>query len=267
MPSADLPPLRIHHLLVWMAVLATTISIRTNLADDHLNRAPDFSLIADLIFQSLSVTVIVFVVVWRWGEKPLLTEPGHGLLLQLCAVYIGCMIGSLLGRDVARQPSWEPFVSSEPFVRYFNKLTSVQWYFERASWFGQLLESAIVVGCAIWIAHAGRWRAYFFVTAAVLAAQVVIAVAWTELLPDRYWSFWNDWSLFFYSHAPGVIRAAMIFVVVTLDWRDHVRHHWTHWCGVIGLLVTSLISLASGIWEFLNSYDWYSLPPQVPITN
>jgi hypothetical protein len=260
-PPAELPPLRIHHFLVWMAVLSALIAFRKRLVGDYLyGEFTDISFLADTIYQSLSVTVLAFVVAWRMGKKPLFTEPGHGLLLQEFVIFASGIVGAVMvGFLVERN-------SSGQFVRYLNDSTVVRWCFEWQGCIWTALQSLVVLGCGIWIARALRWRMYFFVTAAALAIHAIIFVVWSAFLPARYWSLWGDWSLFIYTHAPSTLAVAIVLWAVALDWRDHINHHWPHWCGVIGLLITSFISIAMGLSEFLSSPSLYSVPQQIPTT-
>ena len=83
-----LPPLRIHHFLAWMAVVAVLMSIRKFIHGDFLSYWSISLLVANTSIHALVVTVFGFGFIWRSVGLPFFNEPGHGLLLLQCGYFV-----------------------------------------------------------------------------------------------------------------------------------------------------------------------------------
>ena len=132
------------------------------------------------------------------------------------------------------------------------------WYLEWNWYFLMIGGSILSVVCAVWIARSRRWRAFYFFLAAILAAKTAFNFVWSRFLVNSSSQFeyvWVEWLETFLYFIPLTLIAGVLACVVIRDWHDNLSHHWSHWCGVTGLLVKAAFSIVLYFWHRLNLPD------------
>jgi hypothetical protein len=210
-PEADLPPLRIHHFLVWMAVTAMLIT-GTMWFDRTARNGPPIesrvvvgSLILLAVAVSGALTGVGWGLYWRGRGYAFPKEPGDWLLTWIAATIV-CVLAMLIGVFVV-------FFIEEDWLDAF--------YF-----FGGLMLLIVSIRFGILglmkYGDTAAWRVVFAVLAALplifLVAGAVAAAC--GVLASLLWAVWNDRRL-------------------------RLRRHWMHWLGVI--VVCSLACVMMGI--------------------
>ncbi len=235
----DLPRLRIHHLLVWMAVTASLLTLARATLD-----TPYFQVVYsglncfDIIVNALALTVVGFGVVWRYQSKQFPCEPGHGLLFQVCLILGWVVTGQLFHACFIVRDEMGFFSNYDELPRLAMVYLHWNWSFYVAA------SSMISLICAFWIVNAGRWRTYFLLCAAMSALELISSflLLWVmETLPYRTYQDWMDWTTEAQTYVPSAATTIVLLSVLFLDYRAGVQRHWTHWTGVFCVIATTLL--------------------------
>lgn len=217
--ALPLPPLRIHHLMIWMTVTALLVS-GSVWFDRTARGAPPIAnklVVAGLIGIAISVAGALFCAGWgfKWRARGCAfpAEPGQWLVAGIAAVAVGFFLW------VAG--TFAVFFIEEDWMEAF------QWVFIAAAGFGLMAKSLVV---ARRHCHTTAWRALFY----YLAALPPICVLLQRVRPPLI------------VYCIGIAAAILLWAV----WRDVERkqiRHWTHWFGVgaSGLLLICFGALMS----------------------
>lgn len=102
-PSRDdslLPPLRIHHFLVWTGVLALSLVFVTLLdRPNAMDRAAPWTFVVVMVnklLQSAAITCLGFGIVWRSNSLKFPSQPGHWMIVQTGLTGITLLMGFLI---------------------------------------------------------------------------------------------------------------------------------------------------------------------------
>lgn len=259
--ASPLPPLRIHHFLVWMAVTAVILALARALvgSDCFVFLFDDSLFYLEFLVASLATTVCGFVLYWRFRTVNFAWEPGHGFLLQQAAALVLRMVGSTLfalylGEVVLTGVGASAMSVAPSFV---------QWFFRWQYQFYVLLDVMIFLFSACFITSRGTWRAlYLFLT-----AFGSLQLAWSALLHFLLPSLTNsglefavlvDYVIFY------ILRLLAVFCVIALSWREKrlgINRHWSHWCGVGCFLASAMLAIGSQLRYDFFSDGWTSYPP------
>jgi hypothetical protein len=210
-PEADLPHLRIHHFLTWMATTAVLIT-GTMWFDRTVRNGPPIEsrvVIGSLILLAVAVsgalTCVSWGLYWRARGYAFPKEPGDWLLTWIAATILGVLV-MLVGVFVV-------FFIEEDWLDAFYFFGGVAF----------LIVSGLLGMLGVMrYSDTAAWRVVFAVLAAlpliVLVAGAVAAAC--GVLASLLWAIW-------------------------IDLRRRLRRHWMHWLGVI--VVCSLACVMMGI--------------------
>ena len=215
----NLPPLRIHHLMVWMAVTAVLISAVLWFDRTMRNGPPieNMAVIGALTIFAIAVSGALCCAAWglSWRRRAVdfPVEPGEQLMMLIAAAAAGFVAAAALSLAVFFLIAHEPF--------------PVVWYGSR------IVLLVALIGACVRVARrrcdTTPWSVVFYALAALPAAAWAIdaTVASSATLVALVFAVWNDW-------------------------RQPIARRWTHWFGV-GVL--AMIVLSCGVISLIPAVE------------
>lgn len=237
--ATELPPLRIHHFLVWMAVAAVVLSFysavfRTNeFGTDQFLRI--FASVP-LILMAVAAATLVLGISWKIKGRPFFDEVGQWLLLYTT-------LGLL-----------------ETGLSYTILLASNSWP-SGGSWYLQVLISllpSLLVGVSLLFASrtaadTATWKRFCkHVGVMCLLGALLLAIGtFISFFPTDVVFVWRRLARF------SQVSHALQYFVIPIYWgilcamsvREDLmsgrRRHWSHWCGIITWLANAVAVMVS----------------------
>ena len=215
----DPPPLRLVHLLLYMAVCSVFLFAATSQQfaspPRDLREASDWRyrrIIAmpRVMLDSANTTVLILLVVWTCRGRRVWNQPGHWLALWWFWQWFSPMCESWL-MSIAE---WLAGVeTTEEFIQFWEWAKSIHML--RSLPFGMLF---LVFACGgFGVANTCPWRIYF-----VGFATWVLTSATVEWLPF-------DWRDAVRASIPGPILPMLLLLAMLNDLRPtKPRRHWSH---------------------------------------
>jgi hypothetical protein len=238
-----LPPLRIYHFLVAIAVAAALLSIRqTRLV------SADFSPLQGLFvvhatMAAVGLTAAVYSIFWWWKGYAALSQPGQWMLLIYVPSFlylVGGFLWELFTTSSIWQSPWQQdLLVWEPgqygrLVRYIGLAAQILTFHG--------LPLMIFVWGAWRIADTRPWRAYFAGMALFSLLEVVIYLS-TALFDVFMWQSLSTVPWMF--SLLWIVNSALIVWAVVADVFAKRSRYWTHWLGVLlaaGGIILNLVS-------------------------
>jgi hypothetical protein len=216
--SLVLPPLRIHHLMAWMAVTALLISAcmwfdRTARHGPPItDRVVIASLVVGAIAIAASFTGLAFGLYWRGRGHDFPRQPGD-LLLTIAATSALFIVGVIAGIFtiffIFGDDDWQP-----AYYSFAMLLALIGWARINARGFARYADTT-------------AWRIFYamMIVAPGIVLVTTLAGIWTV--------------------APLGALIACLIATAGNDLRNRLQRHWTHWLGVVVaiLLIAALIGL------------------------
>lgn len=247
MPSEDsplTPPLRIHHLFLWMTTLALVGTWRLAL-NDYIADSPASTRSSNTSADTLRISSVQTVawggmaaltllgVAWKWRDKRWRWPPGLWLAAYGAIEFVDCFATTL--------PYWlsdrvDDGVYYIPIYRNFAY---------------EFLGAAALGWIALRAPFRPRWRVAFGLLAlrwllyAACAGGLILTSLFGPREPQEVggW-YWTIASIARYAYFAGV---AAVIVAAIFDLRGSERQGWAHWAGVLLWLLHALT---------LNIYPW-----------
>lgn len=249
------PRLRVHHLLVWMAVAAVSFSFyRLFLVqgtpdwwiDSLSGYAGALSMsVIGLMIQAAGITLFLYAVWWRWKGFDVFREPGEWLLCvfpySIVDPAINHLVFPALFTSLFNEQPWH-------HVRLIWELRDIARAFFWTATF--ILQLGVPVGffgwCAWRNADTRAWRLLF-------AAFCVGLLAWLLVMFLTFESMNRTASGFavaVYYYVPSYVAAILATTVIANDFYTVRRRSWVHWAGA------SLFALSQW-WAVFTSLVWW----------
>jgi hypothetical protein len=251
-PRGDLPPLRIHHFLVWTTVMAVSFAVHgwTNLSESSATLWAVTIAIVQFILISAALTCLLYGTVWWWRDLRFPSEPGHALviLVGISTILSTLMVVLISGFDA------EPYEFANAYQGFRGSIP--YWTAWLSRWNGLIIAVLVLllsIAFAVWLVSGVRWRLVFALIATVTAAGV--AVHSLHFLLMQYTSrnkveetvLWLNLST---DAIPTAILMICIVLAVMEDRRLAISRHWSHWVGV-GVYVMD------GAFKLVRYAVWY----------
>ncbi|MCI0333306.1 MAG: hypothetical protein L0228_08800 [Planctomycetes bacterium] len=251
----DPPPLRLAHLLLFMAVCSIFLLVATSpqLAGPprDLREAADWRYrriitVPTAMLNAANTTVVILLVVWTWRCRRVWNQPGHWMALW----WLWQMISPWCEVQLYSLTKWLAGVDTTDEIIQFWALGK-GIHVLRSLPFG-LLFFALAFG---WrgVANTWLWRIYFASTAIWLLSSATVAhlpFNWPQVvraaIPDAINRFviYQYWQL---SHV--LLLLAMLYDLLP----GRPRRHWSHWTAACNPLLTHLLRyLPPYVWDFLH---------------
>jgi hypothetical protein len=247
--SSALPPLRIHHFLTWMLVIAAFVTVEKGLLE-FTGILVESALAIHSVIGISALTALIFVLYWHRTGHAFLTEPGHGLLIieSFDLIWGGICLWALHAYD----PFQNTLISSR-IAGFF-----IGW----AGVISLSMQSCLGVLLCCYRRWPARWRRFYLFYAVVFGLSAFVRLGWyvnmLQITTASEWIIWIDRVI---STLPLLCTSIGLVFVCVCDQRDKIAHHWSHWCGVICLLSVAIISVSGIVWNALFPREWTSYPP------
>jgi len=211
-----LPPLRVHHFLAWMAVMALMFAVlaRTGQLNSSQTLWTVTVVTVGHVLSSAGLTCLAFGAVWWWCGLRFPSEPGHAFV-----IFTG--LGTLLSELLVFLCS-DFLKSGDEAARAFYGMSggSSQWAIWLMRWSGSIsavLLAVLSISFAIWLVRGWRWRVVLVLLATMFVAGAAELVLWTNLSIDAI---------------PTAVLLLCLALAVMEDRRLAISRHWSHWVGV-----------------------------------
>ena len=235
---ASLPPLRIHHFLIWMAVAAVALSVNeiTNTLQSDFGERQVALEALGFVWHSLALCCLGLGIYWYKKGKGFFELPGHGLLVISSVEYVFQLVFT-----------WAAA------IHFFNTDPTVgppipSWPVMTVLIIGSLTMTGLIIYLNVRFARRfsafRRWRRYFIASALV--------VLWQSLLPVL-----TGFSLAFFvgrngasivillNLLPQILLTVYLFVIMMIDLDEGHRFHWSHYAGIV-VVIGSTLSTSIG---------------------
>ena len=170
--QTTLPPLRIHHFLVWMAVMAAMFAVlaRTGLFDSSQTSWAVTIVTVGHVLSSAGLTCLAFGAVWWWRGLRFPSEPGHAFV-----IFTG--LATLLNELLIFLFSEFLNTGDEAAHGYYGTSGGVSqlvmWLMRWTGFVTAVLLAVLSIIFAIWLVRGWRWRLVFALLAAMMAVGAV----------------------------------------------------------------------------------------------
>jgi hypothetical protein len=230
---SDLPPLRIHHFLGWMAVAGLFFGI-SGVGAPRPVTLLTLSIVPGMLGSTMAATACLFGLWWRRRGIAFPRDPGHWICVVI-AVAFPLMVLHQLAYSLCLD------VSDPAAIRFREPVVLTEWF---EQW-GFAVVYVPIIALNLWIAKrfAGtpRWM-WFFLSGAVFGAIYVFNFHVSALLlyllsPLGSFAFPLHQAARFLTDAHQILPALILCSACWLDHRDGIQRHWSHWCGVMAILV------------------------------
>lgn len=261
LPRPSPPPLRVHHLLVWMAFSALMLTMSGLPRQFYAAESPVYEVVELVwragmaILYAAALTLTLLGIGWRWRGLAYFDQPGQWLLAVNAFIGVSRLIREAVYRkwfDAVAQPVRLAAggETTEIGPTLPESVGAALFVFEMAVLLG-------AVGLCLTYARSERlspnWRRVFY-WKAVLAVVVSTSFKVWQHLPfaHRIVSGWfiANVQIWLYAFTPAIALGLLAWAAI--DDRRAGRHwHWTHSCGVVvqgALHILYLITLATFYW-------------------
>ena len=253
-PEQSLPPVRIHHFMLWSIVSAVMLTLLKTADDQGVGTSLMMGgNIPYLLNQSLALCGLGMGLHWRRRGLRFFHQPGHAAFISYGIASIFLVAWTLL---------WKFSGSSAMYGAGYSWLGMFLVY----GWYAQLLLQA---GLSLFFAYQfrafRRWQCFFLVQALATLMQIVgylgvnnllVGVLRTVSADDLYRSYLIQASI---PLVVETITSLCLAIVVFRDYRQRVSYHWTHWLGVFIWFVMWFAMFAALIWTLLLAPEWLTV--------
>lgn len=256
--TPELPPLEIHHVLVFTAVVVATFKMNGHwFGDEWSLSSMTFYDVVSQVSRCLGVTLLFFGVLEIQWSLSTLKQPGHGLILLIGISYLLSLMA------IASFSNFIPNFGQEDLAHEEIPLI-VKWVIKWLLTIRLIADGALAIMCVKWFSQWYRWKMYYLLIAVISFAQAAVFVlykadAW--MLPEAVFQvlyYWIKPILEF--GGPFVFMTTLLWIVI-LDRIQRKQYHWSHWCGVLGFLLPICVGLTTGIFQYFNPTDWTAYSP------
>lgn len=252
--EATLPPLRLAHLLLYMAVCSVFLFLATarpSAGQPLTQRAAANAAYRQVIavpgamLNAASVTVFVLLVAWTYQRRRTWREPGHWIALWTAWTFVSL-------------PCVRQLVSAAKWLAGVRTADDMIAFWQWGNWLYalQYLPFALLFFClaAGWrgAANTWMWRLYFLIMA--------IWAIWLVLVPTRwspaYTSILRPATLrsIYVPHAYELSLTLLLAAVAVDLMRRHPHRHWSHWVPIFQPLMTYVLPYLEPVaWSLLQS--------------
>jgi hypothetical protein len=223
LPPRELPPLRIHHIMLWTAATAGMLSVLRLIASLNGGGQPfvggPLEAAVMVVYSTLvSGCVVISALLWRWStQRHFIDQPGQRLAIDIALRAIGMLV---------------LFVAALAIQEAVILLLIVG------------IISIVVIQCAMTAGLAPRWQWVFGTKAALLGGTSLLQVAIISEVIIVVLVF----ILVGYS-----FLIVLQLVGIFWDRRLKLTRHWTHWFGLLahlGINLMSAVLLVAAIYSF-----------------
>jgi hypothetical protein len=255
LPS-PLPPLRVHHFLTWMVVVAAIETIWIVLIPaDWLQDAGAWAAVlttSSCVTLGTCLSVFLFGITWCRQGRPFPSEPGHWIAAYVSWVGVFEVIDYFLMEIVFRNSSVDmiklrmvglqfPYylIAFGLSVAAYRRERSRYW---RWGWGAICLHGALMLaGCVLYVV--------------VLLYRYLYALLWVKgpfhwSPPFSLGSSFGIW----YGLIAYYILVALISLAVAADLRNCQHRHWSHWTAVVALQVKLVLLIAFTHWAIFHYF-------------
>ncbi len=192
-----------------------------------------------IVGQTIAAAALGLGLSWRRKGFPFPSEPGHGLLGVHTVTVASCLaLMALTALQMRVQPS-DTILSR----------TSLSTLEIVVGWWQLVLHAgllAVYVWCFRRLADGRRWRLFFLCAIAHLSLIVchdaAIKSVDARLLPQSGGAAFISTIRMLLDYASPFLTHAVLLVVAYQDWRTSTPRHWTHWLGVLVMLVIEAVA-------------------------
>lgn len=249
------PPLRLVHLLLYVAVCSVFLFAETSprfaRAPRDLREAADWRYrqiirLPDALLDSANVTVLVLLAAWTFAGRRVWNEPGHLLVLW----WVWGHVSPACESQWMSVAEWLAGVrTSQEFIQFWNWAKAIHLL-------RSLPVACLFLGVALgWrrIANTWPWKIYF-----ACAAVWILFAASAEYLPF-------NWSEVVRSSTPPLIARfvsgrwwQLVLVLLLLSMLNDLlpgrpRRHWSHWiCASHPLFMHVFRYIPPYVWDYLH---------------
>lgn len=245
----ELPPLRIHHFLAWMATAAFLLSVDRLSGDTQFyggNANVGFSALGS-VWKSLTICCLGFGYYWYRQGKEFLKQPGHGLLVTNGVFHVYETISAciLILWLVAAGPAGD--TAAEEFG-VFSILGGL----------GYLIATGLVLYLNVRFASRysmyPRWRRFYILSIIVMVLQIILPMllgVFAFLVRSSVFGY-----MFVLIMLPYFLLGMYLLWIVILDTREGYLFHWSHYAGVVVVLGSTLAGVIGTAWMvfFMNDF-------------
>jgi len=233
--AAELPPLRIHHLMLWTAVTAVMMAI-TKSYDSPSAVVDSATIVGWVAASAVALVVTIFGCVWRRRGLPFFNQPGHGIAVLI-------VLGVL---------RWSISTAMDSFIPILVDARLLLFYV-----LPSLLCSLLAIPFIIWIwrrlADTKIWKWYFFLwlLGALLEPGGILVLGF-ELtsIGTTIWLGITLLKISFWIRAPEML---VLLVALAVDRRRQTPRHWTHWAAVLAYIGVGLSELVQHVHHYFFS--------------
>ena len=227
--AVELPPLRIHHLMLWTAIAAVMMAI-TNSNDAPQAAVVSATLIGLAMAGAAALTLTLLGCVWCRRGLPFFNQPGHGIAVLI-------VLGVLRWSISTAMATFTPLLVDARLL-IFYALPS-------------LLCSLLSIPFIIWIwrrlADTTAWNWYFFLwlLGTLLETGGIFALAFeVTSIGMTFWLGVTLLNVSFWVRAPEMLA---LLVALAVDRRRQTPRHWTHWSAVLAYIGVGLSVLVQHV--------------------
>jgi len=248
------PPLRLTHLLLYMAVCSVSLAVAMSPAGNpplSLREAADpryrrIIVVPDALLWAATITVFLLLVVWTCQRRRVWNQPGHWIAAWL----IWQLVGYYPCHELVMLGKWLTGVeTADDMIEY--------WKWAKGFYALQYLPFALLFLClaAGWrrVADTWPWRLYF--------AGVGI---WLAFGPTYHWLDWMSEALpnfglrlmgwFVAYFHQWRVELLLLLLAMANDLRLGRNRHWSHWVpAILPLLSQAFNYLPPLVWDALHS--------------
>lgn len=261
-PNAELPPLRIHHLLAWTAVFSCVMAVSLSIrrlsrflaAETTVQEFSNWGVLfgtVQLLALATSLTVLLFGGMWRRERLPFPSQPGHWIAIYVTSK--GCYQIVLYLLTTAISPT------------HF----SVHMFLEIGA--GIPFHVALLIICVAayrrepirywrwgWVAtavHSLLTIAMYTFHALVFLHRLLYSLFWVSS-PINWNSPINLSVSFGYFYQLIVYYVVFVFLLLaaTFDMRHLRRRHWSHWAVLVTLGVQYSVYIVYCHWLIYQNF-------------
>ncbi len=243
----DLPPLRIHHFMLWTAVTAVLFTVLKIASDDEAGTSfLQNSSMLYLVTQALALTGLGLGITWKLQGMRFFYQPGHMAYISQSFTALFMVTWAILWKSFGMD-SWASDDST--LLRY---VLFYGWY---AVFLAHMVLSLIY---AYVFRKLRRWRYFFAFDAFTIVLQLIgylIINFWLAMYSStdqyRWFLIQSSWPLI--CATPVVV---FLTVIAWKDYRQPVDYHWTHWLGVSISFAMWFAVLIGMIWSLIFPPEW-----------
>jgi hypothetical protein len=249
------PPLRLVHLLLFMAVCSVFLSIAISpqfaspprdlreAADPRYRR---IIAVPDAMLDAATATVLILLVVWTCRRRRVWNLPGHWIALWLLwqKVSLHCV------RPLVGLAKWLAGVQSADDMIQF-------WEWGKGIYALQYLPFGLLFLCLAFgwrgVANTWPWRLYFASLGVWLLASATVQHLPFDW-PDAIRSALPDFIHRFLGYRLWQLARVLLLLAMVNDMRPgKPRRHWSHWIAACHPLLAQLFRyLPPYVWDFLH---------------